>query len=110
MNRGSRLAAAALTLLFLTSCAPSVTSGTVVGREYDDPDTWASMEPMRVLICQKGICTWYVTGYNTVTHHDGPHWRLHLRDDQHREGWVDIDEATYNRLTVGQNFHPSSTP
>lgn len=75
------ITAVALTAAALHGGGPALTSGTVTGRSYDDPDEWVQM------ICAvngKYGCT----AWMPVTHNDGPHWFLTL------EGTVDGDIVT----------------
>lgn len=106
---------ALLGLGFLTGCTPS--AGTVIAREYDDPDTWMANEPIEHYGClyeygynwQTGkyeyanICKYRTVGYRLVERTDEAHWKVKISDGED-SGWVEVDEDTYNRLTVGTYY------
>lgn len=88
--------------------------GTVIGRDYDDPDTWTTMEPLY----GPQTCTTYGTGSNRTTFcsspiigflphtwHDGPHWSLKLQaHDDGRTGWTEVDQLTYDGHPLGADY------
>jgi hypothetical protein len=122
-----RFAVFAVALFALGACAAPVTEGTVIGREYDDPDTWSSSEPVYTQQCRQipvqrtrytnnkpsyyteyqQRCENVVSYWHPVQHYDGPHWRLKL-DDGERTGWVTVSESEYGRYTIGEHYPEAS--
>jgi hypothetical protein len=80
-----------LLALLLAACGPDgphVTSGEVVNRVYDDPDTYCA------IYGQYGCQMWA---------NDGPHWKLRLACNG-EESWVEVAAADYERFPVGSQF------
>lgn len=92
------LAAAGVTLLFAGGCGDSTVpeSGEVIEKGYDTPDEW--MQMVCVAYSQYGC-----TVHTPIFHQDGPHWSLKLAADG-EDGWVEVNEATWNEVQVGQWF------
>lgn len=88
-----------LALLMMTGCetydGPEV--GRVVGHEYDDPDTYTTMQCYSY--SSQGTCTLQMP----VTHEEGPHWYLVLEGEGRRDSW-EVPEITYNEVREGQWF------
>lgn len=105
-----------MAVLMLAGCG--LTSGTVVEKEYDDPDTWNATcyrtESRRVT--KPVTTTTYVNGKprtttttKTVTErhqvpyscqkHDGEHYILHIKDGDER-GSVNVPAIVYDRCEV----------
>jgi hypothetical protein len=74
-----------------------VSQGTVIGKEYDDPDTWTQM-----------VCSGKPMHCTPIVHHDGEHWRLHLqgtdRVGEQHELWHDVDKGTFKQAQKGQQY------
>lgn len=93
---------------FIIGCG-GIESGTVVGKEYDDPDSWVYMSPIWVPGTCSGTGTTRtctpstLTGYIPIPMHDGPHWRLKLRDGD-KKGRVSVDQETWNHVEIGQHW------
>lgn len=84
-----------LAVCLIAACgSPPPSSGTVVEKSYDDPDS------IPVTSCSP-------VGKTTVCHttwiNDGPHWRL-LIDGDSEHGWVSVDPATWDSLHVGDHY------
>lgn len=99
--------------LLLAGCS-SIESGYVMEREYDDPDTWSSMEPVYTTECRSTggatpstQCSQRLLYYRDVEHYDGPHWRLRLRNNED-EGWRTVTEREYYEYKIGDHY-PRST-
>lgn len=94
-----RLLAASIAALALVlpavGCAPPnvLEEGEVIGKDYDDPDTWTTLDcaawdgNMR--------CLFYVNN----THHDSAHWFLIIRGQDKKGKWLE------ERHEVTQTFH-----
>jgi hypothetical protein len=107
-----RVAASSLLLLGI-ACGPDdpdVTAGRVVGREYDDPDTWTSSYcVVWTRIGDVPVCAY--TAHEE--HHDGPHWKLQLECDPEDDGkdkvyrsWTEVDEITFS--STKYDYPPNS--
>lgn len=114
------LLALLLALGFLTACGDPIESGTVIAKQYDDPDDWTTREEDSEYSCKyeygynpasgnyefANICKDRVTGHHTEYHHDGPHWRLRIRDDKdsgHKE-WIEVSESEYEKFGRGGHW------
>ena len=104
-----RVALAAL--LVLAACGrPTLTAGEVVGREYDDPDTWT--DTLCVSYDKNGWCTVRIP----QEHHDEAHWFLTIRGphpDPSKNEWVtdrvEVTEREYHECR--RDWHwPDCTP
>jgi hypothetical protein len=74
-----------------------VSQGTVIGKEYDDPDTWVTTS-----------CSGKPLHCTTMVHHDGEHWRLRIagtdRVGEHRKVWHEVDHETFDHAEKGRQF------
>lgn len=108
----------------LVACS-SIDEGTVIGKEYDDPDHWTTSEPTYMQQCTtemrsrsvynsttksytttyvpETVCRQQIVGYHDEQHYDGPHWRLHLRNGED-EGWKGVKEAEYPKYAMGDHY------
>lgn len=115
--------------LAIAGCSEPIKSGTVIDREYDDPDTWTHWQPIYRERCEPRTRTEtsYVNGKSqtrtvtrmecrsSVSHHipvqqhDGPHWRLKLRSDEDvsKKGWITVSQNEYERYTNGMHYPDS---
>lgn len=114
--------ATVLAVLLAAACS-SIDHGMVIGKEYDDPDTWTTNEPVYMQQCHTVMRyrTSYVNGkpvtnyvpeqqcqqqiayWHDVQHYDGPHWRLRLRDGDD-EGWKGVTEQEYGDYKTGEQY------
>jgi hypothetical protein len=113
------------------ACGHEVDEGHVVQKKYDDPDTWTTSEPVYTTQCMPQIVTRsrYVAGYGnnpgrtetytttenqcrqvvlyyqSVRHHDGPHWELRIKDDhsKHRQ-WKEVTQQDYDNFAIGNHW------
>lgn len=71
MRPAKGVAAAVLAGAVLAACGGGnvLDGGTVVGRDYDDADSWWSVQCMAY---DKGVCTMQMP----IEHHDPAHWYL----------------------------------
>lgn len=96
-----RLLSALVAVVALLGCGEGnkLKQGTVIARDYDDPDTWWST--ICVARNKDGWCTLSMP----VEEHDGPHWRLQVRgydeDGKEREEWHGVTETLYDLGEVG---------
>lgn len=117
-----QLGLALMGALILVGCG-GVTSGQVVTKEYDDPDTWTSMEPVYIQRCQTVMksssvyvngkyesryapeqeCTQVIAYWHSVQNYDGPHWKLKLRNADD-EGWHSVTEREYQSYKIGEHY------
>ena len=86
------------TIVGTTGCARMV-EGVVVGKRYDDPDTWTSFTC--AAYNSKGFCTMQVP----VQNYDGPHWYFELdgtnSDGKRDHGEVEVGADEYNIFGIG---------
>ena len=75
-----------------------VSQGTVIGKEYDDPDTWVTT-----------ICSGTPMHCTPIVNHDGEHWKLRLkgtdRIGESREVWHEVDKPVFNQAENGMDFN-----
>jgi hypothetical protein len=102
MDRGVRALALLAVALLLSGCSWKGT-GTVVDREYDDPDTKL-----------KEKCTTQTTGTiktrkcKTVREYESAEWSLLIRDEKDgKEHWLDVSEREYNAHPEGSTYRRS---
>lgn len=97
-GRYSRAAGLAVLVAVLAGCGDGIATGYVTSKEYTPAHDDQS------LICagynQQGGCIAWVP----VTSHYAAQYRLYLRDDQNRKGWVDVDPGTYARYDAGSHY------
>lgn len=108
-------------ILALGACADPVTHGTVIAKEYDDPDTWTDMVPQYQTQCLPVTRTVYdsyskttrivteiqcnqvFNGYLPVQRHDGEHYNIKLRNND-KTGWRNVTPTEYERIKVGDYY------
>lgn len=98
---------------FLASCGwgkPWEGTGVVVGRDYDDPDTW------EVRVDDPDTCfdmDWEHAGCQGITidggwhyetRHDGPHWHLTVEDAKGKRHTVSVEMYVYDDCAKGQGY------
>lgn len=66
-------------ILLLAGCGPSLESGTVIGHEYDDADSWTQMSCAGYN--QQGFCTVHVP----IQHHSPERWLLKIEEEVNGE-------------------------
>ena len=100
--------AVVLAALLLAGCAGGANrlhSGTVVDKHYDDPDTFTIWQCAG--FDSKGQCT--VRYPQTIT--EPAHWSIRVKgtdaEGKARTEWHTVDEATYERLHVGDTWEES---
>lgn len=89
-------------LVAAAACGPKnvLKEGEVVDHDYDDPDTWTTLDcaaydgNMRCLV------------YVNNTHHDGPHWKIQIVGDddegKQRKEWHEVTQTLHDAVQVGQ--------
>jgi hypothetical protein len=90
------LAAAATTIALLSGCAHHLSHGKITGKEYAAPYTWYMHSCM---MYRKGYCIFY----STIPVDEPPHWTLTLKDGK-QTGTTDVDQATWDRVKIGQRY------
>jgi hypothetical protein len=89
---------AAVTIALAGCGGPPMDAGTVMSKQYDDPDSWTQ------LVCShhdgKGTCIMWMP----VVHNDGPHWTLKLRNDSGQQGEREVTQVEYDAAKVGEWF------
>lgn len=117
-----RLAAAALLLAVACGKGP-IASGQVVDRQYVPPRDYAVAVSDYTYLCFPATravagpggrisytmaldCGWRYSGSHLEPRHDGPRYRLRLRDDADsgRLGWVDVPPDRYDQYAVGGHY------
>jgi len=102
MTRLRRLLLAALLALAACGEPNQLDRGTVVGRDYDDPDQVA--DQYCVSYDPNGWCRQWFTSYHT----EPANWTLQIRgygdDGKERTEWHDVTEADYDRHPVGSRW------
>lgn len=92
-------------LIILAGCGddgPQVLRGPVVGREYDDPDTWNDY-------CLASVKTGEYSSVCVLWHEasDEAHWKLQLScrigDVDHRN-WVEVPQQTYDAFDFNDSY------
>lgn len=85
-----------------TACGDDnvLTSGKVIDKRYDDPDTWTEL-----MCVSRDTKTYACTFWMPVDHSDGPHWFLQIqgydtKEHRHVE-WHEVSEAAYSNLHIG---------
>lgn len=96
-----------------------IKSGTVVSKSYDDPDDWTTREDDYGYTCRYGWfndpedgytyayhCGNQKIGEHTERHHDGPHWKLRIRDDENRKRIksVEVNETDWHAFQPGGHW------
>lgn len=106
MRTPTRLAIAALTLaLTFGACAPPnvLEEGEVIGHDYDDPDTWTTLD------CAAYGANMNCIFYMTTTHHDSAHWFLQIvgndKDGKERKEWHEVTQTFHDEVDAGQYVH-----
>jgi hypothetical protein len=77
--------------LFAAGCGSGIQAGTVVDKDYDDPDTYFIST-----YCGKGCFT-------MIPAYDGPHYKLKLQAGE-ETGKVEVDPATFERVQIGDEY------
>jgi hypothetical protein len=100
------LRAAILALVILAACSePNVlTSGRVVGKEYDDPDEWVTHGSTCIVYDDDGW-TCLVAMPTSQRHFDGPHWKVQIEgshDGKVKREWYEVTDFRYNDLEFDQ--------
>lgn len=111
---------AVLLALSITACGEDpVQSGTVIAKQYDDPDHWVERVDDYAYSCQYeygmrpdgtygfgNICKDRHVGSHSEQRYDGPHWRLRVRDDKDskRKQWVEVSQEEYGRFDRGGHW------
>lgn len=100
-----RLLLTLLPLLFLPYCGKDnvLTSGTVVDKSYDDPDTFITYQCYSYR--QDGGCSFSMP----VEHTDAPHWRIKVEGPDPDDGdtiqeWHAVTESVYDSVNVGEEW------
>lgn len=87
---------ATATLIACGNPGPNVLRGPVVGKEYDDPDSWITSYCTQYMkVGDVSICI----AEHTDHHEDGPHWKFQLEcvvGDATRRSWVEVTQAEYD--------------
>lgn len=97
-------AAAVLAALALSGCGgSSVSEGTVIAKEYDDPDSWVYMQPNYMTTCSNNVCTQRLIGFTTIPMQDGPHWRLRLKQGD-KADWAEVGADVFAEYRVGDYY------
>jgi hypothetical protein len=110
----------ALCVLSLAACGKSVTSGTVVGKEYVAARDWNERVPTYASVpitqttcstvnkqtsCRTSTTMEYrIVGWHNEARHSDQRWEVRLRDKDGNEGTVQVDQATYERLENGSQY------
>jgi hypothetical protein len=94
MTRMVAALAALLLAIPLSGCGGSdVTSGTVTGKEHDQAKTTCKTTTDRKTKKKTRTCTT-----------KQGHWEIDIRDSSGNTGEVKVDQATYDRVQVGQHY------
>jgi hypothetical protein len=97
-----KLVAALVLAGALTTCGEDnvLTSGTIIEKEYDDPDTWWSTQ---CVVYKNGLCQVSVPVQNT----DPPRWSIRIKGNHNGDivtEWHSVDPTEYNSLSVGDTW------
>lgn len=94
--RSAKLIALGILAILLVACSP-ISRGTITNKEYTAPYT------IPVSYCamynSKGICTMYGTRYD----HYPARWKFNLNLEE-ENGWVYVNEHTYNEYEIGDFY------
>lgn len=110
--------------LVLTGCGKSVTSGTVIKKDFVAAHDWTTQDPTYVALpvtksktsctgsgktksCSSSSYTDYVrtfVGWHTSYHHAADKWTLTLKDKDGDTGVVEVDVLTYNHEEIGSQY------
>lgn len=110
------------------ACGTAVNQGTVVAKDYDDPDTWtvsvddyaylphpyvrtvynySSACNCQVSTTQSGVEMQYTwVGSHRERRYDGPHWKVQIEskpdsDGKTHKAWKTVSEQEYNHYEIG---------
>lgn len=92
-----------LVLVYFTGCEPDLTEGTVLEKQYDDPDDYF----ITIEHCQSSGTS--VSCYPTlIPVHDGPEWKFKLHycesTSNCRDDWINVDQTTFDAYEVGDYY------
>lgn len=103
MKRSRILAIVACGLAFTGCLDPWEGSGTVVEREYDDPDEWTTQGECAVRSDPDDPWSWCVLRYPDHEHYDPEHFIL-VVDDNGDKHDVEVPESLWTSCRLGQRF------
>lgn len=113
-RRGLALAAAGLAVLTAAGCGTPITSGTIIGRDYEPAYTSIYLQPNYTEICTPSAsggstCTSELAGFTPIPIYHPESWELLIRPDhadggKRKPGWVDTDAYGYDHAQIGAHW------
>lgn len=88
----------ALSIGALTGCGDGISAGYIVRKDYEAEYTTTTMTC--VAYKPNGLCQMY----SPVTDYHAAQYRLYVRDEAGKKGWVDVDPRTFGRVHVGEHY------
>lgn len=107
MRRFMLLAALLVLAFLLAACAPGVSSGRVIAKQYNPSHYAETYIPRYHTVCHSsGSCQTYDDGY-WANEYVPASYQIELAQGSVknlRTGWVDVDKTTWDRTHTGQRY------
>lgn len=86
-------------LAFIIAGCSAISAGTITAKHHTDGYYYTTLQCAGYN--SKGLCTTYVP----ISHYQQPTWRFDITEGKD-DGWVYVDEGTWNNYSVGNYYDP----